>query len=922
MIFPTLCGGNGTYAGFCHAERVCEFPGIHCEHPYSVPASMMMNCSQLGLGTNFQPRQNLPDSLGNVSFLKSLELMDCPIEGAIPEALGKLGMLEEINIYNCPLSGALPASFGNLHQLTVLSIDKAELSGQIPPELGRLRKLQYLSLRKNRIEGSVPNSLCGLSRLEHLNLGENFLGGALPRDIGNLSALLFLDLRKNSFTGRLPHSLENLRQLRWLDASNNNLEGELPECLSMPKLTLLDFHRNDLSGQIPASWGRLHNLATLDIATNDIAGHIPEDFGKYVPNLKWLDLHSNGITGQIPSSIQHMKDLVLLDLGNNALSGEIPAALGTLQQLMFLGLDSNRLTGPIPPELGGLRKILVLSLADNMLAGSIPPELGDMHSLLGLFLFKNRLSGRIPTEIANLHRLSFLALHENSLHDRVPQFHLQHCKFQECLGHMVLTLHANHLSCELPKPIHMDDRDKLTAAVVHGNKFSLPAPKWLPWEDDPVHFQKGGYIQKTGMMIGAGTLLWLVFLLLVLRGDACSFVRGEVFACAAEGEPEARAHLELLGFVSSLALLSTCVMLPACYMGSLYTECGDQLAHFSLTYLSRAPVSEGMVMAVMAVHLALVVVFIRSIPNNIEPERWLTVMCKALPWDNEIKSVIGDTAYQCIYCGAPAAIAIVQIVVLPTIAKFFSKRMGMSERTLLTTTHLICVWAAPVCAVIYFGEGCGKRWRLLWSVCKLDLFEADFKLFEKSIQVLTKESTCGLPTFERLIQQHNGGCSRDILEVITPLLLQTMAMEAVAFPIAYLLTWVLSTRSEDGQELQLRGLGMRTSFTVEDYFVQLDIWAATAVFWGALVPLLQPLLLLAVCTNFVMLRLEARYFGCRAPPLGEARAASRGKRLMEHDGYAETDELQISKTMLRVAAASLLVYVLAFALESSEAGEV
>merc|ERR1712151_535166 len=99
---------------------------------------------------------------------------------------------------------------------------------------------------------------------------------------------------------------------------------------------------------------------------------------------------------------------------------------------------------------------------------------------------------------------------------------------------------------------------------------------------------------------------------------------------------------------------------------------------------------------------------------------------------------------------------------------------------------------------------------------------------------------------------------------MTPLVISQIALETGMYPAFFLLLWCLSKRCENDGALKFMrwGLDIRTSYNTLDYVVQLDIWAVTAVTWGPLVPVIQPLLLLAVAVSYVMLRIETCHFGC------------------------------------------------------------
>jgi hypothetical protein len=56
----------------------------------------------------------LPESVGNLGALQTLELSRCDALAALPKSVGNLGTLQTPNLYYCTRLTALPESVGNL----------------------------------------------------------------------------------------------------------------------------------------------------------------------------------------------------------------------------------------------------------------------------------------------------------------------------------------------------------------------------------------------------------------------------------------------------------------------------------------------------------------------------------------------------------------------------------------------------------------------------------------------------------------------------------------------------------------------------------------------------------------------------------------------------------------------------------------
>ena len=78
------------------------------------------------------------------------------------------------------LKGQIPESLGQLNYLKELSLDYNSLDGQVPSSIGNLSSLSTLYLYGNLLNGSLPESMRLLSNLEALGyrkkpFGRNFI---------------------------------------------------------------------------------------------------------------------------------------------------------------------------------------------------------------------------------------------------------------------------------------------------------------------------------------------------------------------------------------------------------------------------------------------------------------------------------------------------------------------------------------------------------------------------------------------------------------------------------------------------------------------------------------------------------------------------------------------------------------------------
>ncbi|XP_022772439.1 putative receptor-like protein kinase At3g47110 [Durio zibethinus] len=371
--------------------------------------------------------------IGNLSFLRVLNLARNSFSNEIPQKIGRLRRLEILELSNNFINGEIPSNLSGCSKLTFVHIRGNQLIGEIPGFLGLLSNLKVLRLGYNSLTGSIPPSLGNLSSLEILSLAVNGLSGAIPEALGlaNASNLVVLQVSSNQLNGNLP-SFENLEKLsrffhreksfwKWgasdlnflcsltnttkltsLDIGKNNFGGELPECISNLSITISFsvMQDNKIWGRIPAGIGNLINLEVLVISENQLLGSIPLSIGR-LQKLKVFYAHKNDfLSGAFPSSIGNLTMLIRLALNRNNLQSNIPSSLGKCQNLAALDLAYNNLTGSIPPEVIGLSSLSIgVDLSSNYLTGVLPVEVGNLKNLGNLIVSRNRLSGLLPNNL-------------------------------------------------------------------------------------------------------------------------------------------------------------------------------------------------------------------------------------------------------------------------------------------------------------------------------------------------------------------------------------------------------------------------------------------------------------------------------------------------------------------------------------------
>ncbi|TVU42698.1 hypothetical protein EJB05_09118, partial [Eragrostis curvula] len=447
----------------------CQWAGVTCSirHPGRV---VSLSLPSRGLDGSISP------AVGNLTFLRALDLRSNMLSGEVPRTIGRLHRLRQLVIQNNSLHGEIPQELGNCSNLVDMNLAANQLQGRIPDVLGSVSRLQYLNLTYNNLVGGIPASIGNLSSLVFLSFYQNNLEGTVPEVLSHLVHLQFIQVARNNLSGTIPPLFFNISSLQILGFGSNKLQGSLPPDAgaNLPVLKELHLGNNHLSGMIPSSLANATNIELFSLARNSFQGRVPPEIGTlcplrvelggnrleaeddedweflrsftnctrlqlldlnsnilggvlpgYVANfsrkIEWLSMAGNHISGVIPPGIGKLVNLVDLQFAGNNMQGVIPDDIGRLQNLKVLLLQENRLSGQIPSSLGNFTRMLTLALSYNQLDGSIPRSLGNLERLTSLDLSSNRLSGVIPDEIFTLSSLTdFLSLSGNYLSGVLP----------------------------------------------------------------------------------------------------------------------------------------------------------------------------------------------------------------------------------------------------------------------------------------------------------------------------------------------------------------------------------------------------------------------------------------------------------------------------------------------------------------------
>ncbi|XP_002449858.2 receptor kinase-like protein Xa21 [Sorghum bicolor] len=394
----------------------------------------------------------MPASVGNLTFLTSLDLSQNMLQGEIPVTVGRLYRLRYLDISNNSLQSEISAGLRNCSNLVSIRLGKNQLTGGIPDWLGGLSKLQGVLLGPNNFTGVIPQSLTNLSSLREINLGTNHLEGTIPMGFGRIHGLESFIVAGNHISGTIPADLLNVSSLIMLAVSDNTMHGTLPSDMGagLPMLRYLLLSMNHFSRGVPSSLGNATMLYVLDLGVNSLTGTIPPGIGKLCPDtlifdgnmleasstqdwefissfrnctrLRLLSLQYNMLGGELPSSVSNLSSqLQLLYLSGNEISGKIPLDIGNLAGLQALKLDYNQFSGVLPDSIGRLSALKLLQFSNNNLSGNLPSSIGNLTQLQILLAYKNTFEGPLPASLGNLQQLNGAGLSNNKFTGPLPR---------------------------------------------------------------------------------------------------------------------------------------------------------------------------------------------------------------------------------------------------------------------------------------------------------------------------------------------------------------------------------------------------------------------------------------------------------------------------------------------------------------------
>ena len=180
----------------------------------------------------------IPEFLYGMTKLAVIRLNSNNLTGALSDKIGQLTELTDLYInLNKSFGGTIPETIGQLTKLVSINIAQTAIGGEIPLTLAQCTALKNFMAWSNQLSGEIPDFWDQLPNIGVLQLyGNPGITGPIPASIGTLKAATGIQLKECNLTGNIPASFGGLEKCGNLQLNGNKLSGVVPaEVQAHPK---------------------------------------------------------------------------------------------------------------------------------------------------------------------------------------------------------------------------------------------------------------------------------------------------------------------------------------------------------------------------------------------------------------------------------------------------------------------------------------------------------------------------------------------------------------------------------------------------------------------------------------------------------------------------------------------------------------
>uniref|UniRef100_A0ACD5Y5I1 Uncharacterized protein n=1 Tax=Avena sativa TaxID=4498 RepID=A0ACD5Y5I1_AVESA len=224
---------------------------------WNLQALHVINCYQITM---------LPEPIGKLRKLRTLELSHVVCLESLPQSIGDCHNLESLHVIDCSQFKKIPDSFCQNENLRLLNIVDCRSLLHLPSRsFQKVRNMEVINLSRCRYLEGLPDSFA-CDELHTLKLCELTKLTVLSESITCLSNLKHLDLKGCMGLAELPSGIENLKKLVVLNLKACVHLVELPAGIaSLKRLVVLNLERCDKLRGMPVGLGQLTRLENLGL---------------------------------------------------------------------------------------------------------------------------------------------------------------------------------------------------------------------------------------------------------------------------------------------------------------------------------------------------------------------------------------------------------------------------------------------------------------------------------------------------------------------------------------------------------------------------------------------------------------------------------------------------------------------------------